>query len=198
MTLDGITLIGIGTFQRSGKDTAASFLTGDIGFERLSFADPVREALRTLDPVVGWDEEKRKVVRWAELYDACGYEEAKDHPVYGKEFRRVMIFLGTNVAREQWKGTFWVDLLVEKMRARREATGQSAFVIPDMRFPNEAEWVRSVGGTTVQVNRAGIGATQHEPGIPDHLIDYQIENDSTIEALGEKIVAVARDLGVGA
>lgn len=188
MTLDGITLIGIGTFKRSGKDTAAQALI-PLGYERLSFADPLRTAVRTLDPVVGFED--GHPVRWAALEKALGYEAAKDHPVYGEEFRRLLIFLGTNVARNQWKGTFWVDLLAAEMIARYEATGQSRFMIPDTRFPNEAQWVRDMGGVVVQVNRDGIGPNEHEPGIPDELIDFQVDNNSTIEALGDKIVEIA-------
>jgi dephospho-CoA kinase len=45
-------IIGLTGYARTGKDTVASVLVKDFGFERIAFADPIRELLYELNPKV--------------------------------------------------------------------------------------------------------------------------------------------------
>src|SRR5690606_2560032 len=45
--------IGLMGYARSGKDTAGAMLHADLGYRRVSFADPVREMALALDPIIG-------------------------------------------------------------------------------------------------------------------------------------------------
>jgi dephospho-CoA kinase len=45
-------IIGIAGYARSGKDAAAKILVEHYGYERRAFADILRSALLTLNPVV--------------------------------------------------------------------------------------------------------------------------------------------------
>jgi hypothetical protein len=66
-------------------------------------------------------------------------------------------------------------------------------VITDVRLPNEANFIRSLGGTIVKIERPSVGTltklTQHETekGIPSELVDHVVVNDGTIEELHKKM-----------
>jgi dephospho-CoA kinase len=45
-------IIGLSGYARSGKDTVAELLCLNYGFRRISFADPMREAILILNPKI--------------------------------------------------------------------------------------------------------------------------------------------------
>ena len=48
-------IIGLAGYAQSGKDTVAKFLVENHGFERVAFADPIRDLLYELNPIVGFE-----------------------------------------------------------------------------------------------------------------------------------------------
>ena len=64
-------------------------------------------------------------------------------------------------------------------------------VITDVRFANEAKWIREKGGAVVYINREQkeIEANSHssENGLSGEDVDVYMENDGTINALYDKI-----------
>ena len=48
-------IIGLSGYAQVGKDTVANYLVEKYGFVKVSFADPIREALYKLDPKVRID-----------------------------------------------------------------------------------------------------------------------------------------------
>ncbi|XKH58593.1 hypothetical protein LG293_16195 (plasmid) [Citricoccus nitrophenolicus] len=191
------TVIGLNGFARSGKDTAAQALIAR-GFVRIALADPIREALLVLDPYVGFT--ASGPVRLATALSSVGgdWDLLKKHELFGNESRRQMQVLGTEVARIQWWDGFWLDLADQKMAALR-AEGHTRFVITDVRFPNEGEWARAHGWPVVRITRPGVGPVNghsSEAGLPDELVDHEVANDGTIEALHRKVADLAVTLGV--
>lgn len=170
-------VIAITGYAQSGKDEVAKVLVTRYGFERVSFAEPIRTALRTLNPYV------KDNLRVSDILDTIGYEAAKSqYP----EFRRLLQVFGTEVAREQWKDSFWIDLAFDKM----EENG--FYVIPDCRFPNEAAAVREHGGEIWRVKRPGVGPVNGHAS--DNLIeqidpDVVINNDGTLAELYQDAIA---------
>jgi hypothetical protein len=75
----------------------------------------------------------------------------------------------------------------EKLKRFRAAPHQSpkVFMIPDVRFENEADWLRSEGGILIEVSRGSPGEDSHasEAGVPDKYITHSIVNDGTIDEL---------------
>jgi len=92
--------------KRSGKDTAASVLTTEHEFERVAFADPLREALLAVDPIIehfdadnscgdpdccGGPYELIVERRLSDVIESIGWERAKDSH---DEVRRLLVDLG--------------------------------------------------------------------------------------------------------
>lgn len=151
-------VIGLCGPMRSGKDTIGSLLVEHHGYTRFAFADAVKECALALDPIIGivpTDPEHKAqgpMLRLSDLVARQGVEAAKAHP----EVRRLLQRLGTEMGREVIDPNLWVAIV-----AGRSADTERV-VITDLRFPNEAEWVRSIeGGVVVRVYRAGTGGGTH-------------------------------------
>lgn len=76
-----------------------------------------------------------------------------------------------------------------------------AVVVPDVRFWNEVEGLKKAGAKLVRVRRVGFEKPKwdhpsetEQMGIPDSEFDYVLENDSTLEALGEKVDEMWKEL----
>jgi len=65
-------------------------------------------------------------------------------------------------------------------------------VITDIRFQNEADWVKSKGGIVIRIVRPEIICGNHESELKQSEVsaDYDVVNDSTVEALHEKILQI--------
>jgi hypothetical protein len=172
----------------SGKDEAAKALIAD-GWVRVAFADPLREMLAILDPMVERNWWGGPELRWTEILASEGYDELKQIP----EARRLMQVFGTEVIRNHFGQNAWVDLAVNKIEALTD-DGHSV-VITDCRFPNEASTVRGLlAGRVVEIHRPDlIGDDAHvsEAGLPEGLIDVHLTNDGSIADLHTKIREIA-------
>jgi hypothetical protein len=173
-----IKFIGISGLARSGKDTAAEYLVKNHGFTRVSFADPMREALLALDPSVAFGISSIKL---STLVRLGGWDRAKeDNP----EVRELIQRMGTEVGRTIFGINFWVD------QAFKKAEQYDKVVFSDCRFINEAEAVMSHGGSVWRVNRPGLLAPNNhisEKELNDYNFNAVLGNDSTIENFYDKI-----------
>lgn len=168
-------VIGFTGFAQSGKDTAAKFLM-ELGYERLSFADALRDALYVLNPKVsegydGWnDGDSYFCHRVKDIVDSKGWERAKvEHP----EIRQLLQRLGTEVGRAQFGENFWVDRVTSQFKPG------GRYVITDVRFPNEEKAVHDHGGIVCRIVRPGFGAVNShvsDTGIDSLFVDIVIPN----------------------
>lgn len=160
-------LIGIAGRARSGKDTVANFIIAAIGGYRYSFADPIRAMLAPLgvdmnDPY--WQARKEDVI-----------------PALGVSPRRMMQTLGTEWGRNLINPDLW--LVMAHQRLLRNGPGM---VISDVRFENEAAWIRKHGGRIIHVIRPeakAVEAHASEDGIEMLDTDAQLFNSGTLEEL---------------
>lgn len=160
-------LIGIAGRARSGKDTVASFIIAAIGGYRYSFADPIRAMLVPLgvdmnDPY--WQARKEDVI-----------------PALGVSPRRMMQTLGTEWGRQLINPDLW--LIMAHQRLLQNGPGM---IIPDVRFENEAAWIRKHGGWIIHVIRPeakAVEAHASEDGIEMHDTDARLLNNGTLEEL---------------
>ncbi len=174
-------LIGLSGYARSGKDTVADFLVANHGFTKVSFAQPMRDALYALNPKIDYD------LRLQEIIDFWGWDgyKASEH---GDEIRALMQRLGTDVARKQWYEGFWVDLAIDKALELLD-TGKNV-VFTDARFPNEAEMIKYYDGQVWRIERDGVGAANahvSETALDTYGFDRIIYNNSTIADLHEEV-----------
>lgn len=153
-------LIGICGFARSGKDALASLLSDDMG-RRFRHVS-FASSLKSFARRMGWS-------------------GLKD-----KQGRRFLQELGIDLRRE-----FGEDLLVESVRMEVHKSLQSGWgvTISDLRFCNEARFIRSMGGEIWRVERPGVGPPNQHVSETEHLRftpDRVIINDGDLEHLRVK------------
>lgn len=159
-----------------GKDTVASLLAG-YGYSPYAFATPMKEMLR----VAGLTEPSTR--------------EAKELNLEGEaySYRQAAQRLGTEWARHLDEN-FWVKV------AAKRVGGLPRVVFSDVRFENEADWIRSAGGRIIhiigrQTTVQGVAATHaSENGIRKADADLVLSNDSTIETLHDRVFQLLKRL----
>lgn len=177
-------IIGLSGYARSGKDTIAEILIMNYGFRRLAFADNIRKAVRILDPIL---DNGRRV---SEMVSEIGWEGAKHYP----EMRRMLQVFGTEVGREMFGEDFWVN---QVFRQIEEDDVTDNFVITDVRYPNEADFIRDRGGEIWRVTRSqinAINAHSSEHAMDNYKFDRHISNDESIADLSTEIFTIIRSM----
>lgn len=180
-------LIGLTGLAKHGKDSAAKVLIEKAGFQRLAFADGVRDVALAIDPLIclEYDQFSPRFIRLSELVQKRGWDDAKKHP----EIRRTLQRVGTEAGRDIFGANVWVD------RVASMCSSYDCVVITDVRFPNEAEWLASAGGELWRVERPNFDnevSTDH----PSEAFVMQLRptriilNDGTLSQLEEKVQAL--------
>ena len=138
-------IIGICGLIGSGKGTVADILV-DQGFTKVSFADKLKDGVST---IFGWDramlegdtDESRQ---WREQRDDFWSNETQMEVTP----RLVLQLFGTDCMRDGFYDGVWVSLLKKHM-----LDNPGNYVVPDVRFENEIEMIRSIGGEVWEVKR---------------------------------------------
>lgn len=181
--------IGLLGRARTGKDTAAAILARKWGHQRLGFADPVREGMAALDPIV-WVPGDGAFHRYRAVLAAMGYEAAKDRV---PEVRRLLQHYGTEALR----ATLGPDVFVDALMRRVDALPPSRpVVVTDVRFPNEAERLRRAGFALVRLTRQAApraGAHPSETALDDFEPDLTFGNDGSLDDLEGFLDSVVLD-----
>jgi len=134
-------ILGLTGYKQSGKTTLAGVAVTDFGFQRMGFADELKEMVERMWP--GFT--------WAHIYGDRKEEVLEE---YGKTAREVMQQVGTDMFR-----AYDPDVWVRCMRRRingylmRMGNAQRPIVIDDVRFDNEAALIRELGGQVWEVVR---------------------------------------------
>lgn len=168
-----VQIIGVAGKAGSGKDTLADFLVQSEGFTRFAFADPLKLSV-------------------CELFGIP--LEHMNHPIskervdetWRKSPRQLMQWLGDCVRNDISK-----DFFVIMMANRINESQSKTVVISDVRYEQEARFVREMGGVIVELARTnrfgsmGEKEANHssESGLPRILVDYHISNDGSKETL---------------
>lgn len=173
-------LIGLTGYAGSGKDAVRAALEEHLGFIGFAFADPIRQMLRELLTSNGIDP--------AHMDDRALKETII--PELGVSYRHMAQTLGTEWARRCLHDDFWLRLAGAYMADVMDAAGDDnmRFVISDVRFANEAAWVRERGGVIWRVHRPGlepVRAHVSESGMDDIKPDFVVHNVGTLEDLRE-------------
>jgi hypothetical protein len=176
-------LIGLSGYARSGKDTVAELLCLNYGYKRVSFADPMRQALYVLSPKLD------NIVRLSEYVDDYGWDVAKQN----QEVRRLLQVFGTEVGRKMFGLDFWIDI------ALKDLSGDTQVVISDVRFPNEADAIAKLGGSMWRINRknhSAVNGHTSEHAMDNYMFNHVIYNDGTLDDLSDEVFMLAKHLGL--
>ena len=194
-------IIGLTGLAGCGKSTLANYLVEKHGFERLSFAGPLKKMIRTLNPILGITDneggEEYGEVRAGDLQSPeLGWSEADiKESEFGPEYRRLLQVLGTNCIRSV-DDYFWVNAAGKQLESY---TGN--YVFDDVRFPNEAEAIRDgfnrrTPGTLWNIPREGLLRGEHSSeqwaGKMDE--NFHLPNDGTPEELFRQADCIIKHL----
>lgn len=140
-------IIGICGLIGSGKGTVADILVDYHDFQKISFADKLKDGVAA---VFGWDRamlegDTDRSRLWREKVDEYWTRET------GREItpRLVLQEFGTDCMRMGFYDCIWVSLVKKHMIDNPHVN----YVIPDVRFPNEMSMIRKLNGEVWQVRR---------------------------------------------
>lgn len=208
-------IIGVVGFIGSGKGTVGTYLMQNHGFSSTSFAKTLKDATASIfswprDLLEGDTQESRE---WREKTDQW-WSKKFGRPVTP---RWVLQYIGTDVMRMHFNNNIWI-WSVEKQLLE---SGKN-IVITDVRFENEIEMIKSIGGRIIWVRKGELPEWYdtakaandplflHAPEAHDEMeklgihrsewawigceTDAIIHNDGTIEDLHRSVDACLKDL----
>lgn len=201
-------IIGVVGFIGSGKGTVGSYLMQKHGFSSTSFAKSLKDATAA---IFSWPRELLE----GDTVESREWREKTD-PWWSKKFGRpvtprwVLQYIGTDVMRMHFNNNIWI-WSVEKQLLE---SGKNV-VITDVRFENEIEMIRNIGGKIIWVRKgdlpdwydtahaANSDTFLHAPECADQMeklgihrsewawigceVDATIHNDGTIEQLHRNV-----------
>lgn len=163
-------LIGFTGYKQSGKNTVASTLAMYLPLNKViytAFADGI----------------KKQVCDEFEI-SLKQLESIKCKPIV----RKVLQFVGTEWGRQEKGESVWINLLDEQLKQQPQ---DSVVLITDVRFPNEAAWIRSKGGIIVRVERKGqVNNDTHDS---EKFID-RISADTRVHNSGNSLNDLGREV----
>lgn len=169
-------LIAITGKKGHGKSTLSSKIIELYPqYEVMSFATPLKNICAEL---YGLSDEQ--------LY---GNKKEVIDPRWNKSPRQIMQFVGTDLFRKHYSEFFpdigeniWVDILDKKLN------DDGYYIIDDLRFENELEFIRSKGGKVIFIERPDLknnDTHSSETAILDH--DYYFENIKNVDITNQDI-----------
>lgn len=186
-------LIGICGLKWNGKTTSAQYLKQKHDFAHTKFATPLKNMLRAMWRSVGLDEDAIERRIEGDL------KELPDEYLNGHTPVHAMQTLGTEWGRECISPTLWGDLW-EKLAQSQLDNGKSV-VVDDVRFVNEYQRVKRMGGYVIQlVGRSNV-VNPHVSEDLSWLVDpdFVVENNSTpdhlFRQLDRVVASILEELG---
>jgi phosphomevalonate kinase len=171
-------IIGISGKKRSGKDTVFEFAKKHITegtVLKFAFADGVKEECSKAAGVTVEHMESHKDI-----------------------FRKLYQFWGTEFRRGFYGNDYWVTYLRNKIlsnaiiqKDESDNLGKGVIVfITDVRFKNEADWIKSVGGFVIRIDRKDNKFYKNPDNHQSEIeldeydkFDWTIVNNHTLEVL---------------
>lgn len=195
-------IIGLAGKKGAGKDAAATALVAG-GWVRTAFGDPLKEEVAaafgiSVDVLNNRDLKETPLpslalVNCSDIGFVSEMGWGAD-PHMARSPRWVMQQWGTEYRRKQLDG-YWVSRTVSKIKELVKA-GKSV-VVTDARFKDEADAIRNMGGTLVQVIRPNnpfeSGNEQHasETSMTHYPFDFVLYNNGTEAGLCASMLDVA-------
>jgi len=162
-------IIGLTGYAGSGKDVVRAILE-EVGFGGFAFADPLRAMLRKLITSCGLSGD------WMCERDL----KERIIPALGVSYRQMVQTLGTEWGRGLHPD-FWLRIADQYMSDMVAQGDADCFCVSDVRFANEAAWVRENDGVIWRIYRPDAQAVR------SHISESEQDNikpDVTIHNVG--------------
>lgn len=166
-------LIGIVGRKRAGKDTIAARLVEKWRYVRYAFADSLKDLSGLVLDGLNFD---RSHIGWT----------GRDWTGAKSDLGRQLLVTVGDGARRTIDPEMWVGALSRRV----EANAPQFVVVSDVRYPNEARWVRANSGTLIRVTRPDVDLDETDAceRFTDTIAcQYSIQNDDTIETLQHRV-----------
>jgi len=141
MTISDHNLIGIAGFARTGKDSLASMIASVLKDQsnKCNIASFAYHIKKDVDLFLK-----------SRLNISAFTEDPKEKEI----IRPMLVCWGTEIIRNKIDSKYWIHKMHSTcvINTLQDATT----IIPDVRFQNEVEWIHSLGGTTIYIEREGI------------------------------------------
>lgn len=176
-------IIGIAGHARAGKNTIAQFIQEEYRATTYAFAEPLKDMLG----VLGLDDQ-----------DLNGWRKDEDNYDYHTTPRHMMQTLGTEWGRDSINENIWVIVAAKRIQRLCHAQHDTTIIITDVRFENEADFVRR-HGFLIHVERPDqrIDGSTHRSEHPvriNEADDSVIINDGDLEQLREEALRIAVEI----
>lgn len=167
-------IIGITGKKFSGKDTVGNYLVEKYDYKQYAYATALKLAVKDIFEFT--DEQLNTELK--EVVDTR----------WNITPRRVLQYVGTDLFRNQSNVLFpdigcdfWIKVLERKILKQLNENPDTKIVITDIRYKNEAELVKKLGGNIIKLNRDTNMTDNHtsETSIDEINIDYEINNNGT-------------------
>jgi len=175
-------IIGIAGKKYSGKDTLGNYLIEKYNYQGIAYASALKDVCRD---IFGFNDEQ--------LY---GDKKEVVDEFWNKTPRELLQFIGTDLFREHFHECIpnigkeiWIQVVKRKILNTLKNNPETKFVITDVRFPNEAQLVKDLGGTIIKLIRDLPNSDQHasETSIDDIDANFNIYNNETKNHLFQHI-----------
>lgn len=168
-------IIGLVGRKRAGKDSVADILVHHYGYNRIAFADKVRDVCKIVFELTD---------------DQLTIDEFKEQPIEHWPFetpRALMQKVGTECFR-----TVWPDVWLEAVKREIDKNPEERIVITDVRFENELLVSRARGGVNIRIDaaeRLGPASDTHaSEALADQLlVQHTIDNNGDIHNLYKNV-----------
>lgn len=178
MTANLPRLVALSGAAGSGKTTAADYLIEHYGYHRVKFAGPLKDMLYA----VGLTHND---------IEGTGKQFPSDL-LCGHSPRYVMQTLGTEWGRELIGADLWVNIWQRRVTAAAAVNPDARFIVDDMRFANELDCVKALGGVRITVHRptvAGLaGDHVSETALPFDEQAKLVLNDGDLAQLHHRVL----------
>lgn len=195
-------IVGLSGKMGAGKNEAAKRLAllSSLPVVEVSFAAKLKQSAAALldhpTPILeSWKNDRDVVVTVSRK------EWGRTTIVSEQSVRSFLQRYGTESHRDVFGPDFWLDAalpLADDVRPGRGPYGDALYVVTDVRFPNEQQRVRDLGGITVRI----VGPDEQTGSHPSEQVlecDYEIDNtvrDDGYAALDMALAELLAKIGV--
>lgn len=186
-------LVGIMGIKGSGKSTGADFLVKNYGFVEKSFAECLKKACKELflltdDQVFGTQDQKETPdPRWfnctpRKMLQYVGTDLLRNN------LDKIMPGLGVNIFTHHFKLWYNRELSINP---------NCRVVVSDVRFQNEIDFIQSLGGIVIKINRpSAVTGDMHASELELQSItsyDFLVDNTGSVEFFCDKLAAILKN-----